>query len=59
MRNLDSYLNKKGLLRVRGILIKSNLHFSGIDSLLIGNKSKATALIVEWCHQGQPIVEGD
>ena len=51
--NLDPYLDKEGLLRVRGRLKKSNLHFSDIHPLLIGSKSnsKTTSLIVEWCHQ--------
>ena len=48
---LDPYLDKEGLLRVRGRLKKSNLHFSDIHPLLIGSKSKTTALIVKWCHQ--------
>ena len=48
--NLDPYLDKEGLLRVGG---RSNLHFSDIHPLLIGNKSnsKTTTLTVEWCHQ--------
>ena len=49
--NLDPYLDKEGLLRVGGRLKKSNLHFSEIHPLLIGNKSKTTTLIIEWCHQ--------
>ena len=49
--NLDPYLDKEGLFRVGGRLKKSNLHFSDIHPLLIGNKSKTAALIVEWSHQ--------
>ena len=49
--NLYPSLYKEGLLRVGGRLKKSNLHFSEIHPLLIGNKSKTTTLIVEWCHQ--------
>ena len=50
--NLDPYLDKEGLLRDGGRLKKSNLHFSDIHPLLlIGNKSKTTALVAEWCHQ--------
>ena len=49
--NLDPYLDKEGLLRVRGRLKKSNLHFSEIHPLLIGNKSKTATLIIEWCQQ--------
>ena len=48
--NLDPYLDKEGLLRVGGRLKKSNLHFTEIHPLLIGNKSKTTTLITEWCH---------
>ena len=51
MYNIDPYLDKEGLLRVGGRLKKSCFHFSDIHHLLIGNKSKGTALIVEWCHQ--------
>ena len=50
--NLDPYLDKEGLLRDVGRLEKSNLNFSDIHPLLlIGNKSKKTAFIVEWCQQ--------
>ena len=49
--SLDPYLDKEGLLRVGGRLKKANLHFSDIHPLLIGTKSKTTALILEWCHQ--------
>ena len=45
--NLDPHLDKEGLLRVGGRLKKSNLHFSEIHPLLIGNKSKTTTLIIE------------
>ena len=51
MYSIDPYLEKEGLSRVGGRLKKSCFHFSDIHHLLIGNKSKATALIVEWCHQ--------
>ena len=52
--NLDPYLDKEGLSRVRGRLEKSNLHFSDVRTLLIGRKSKTTSLIVEWCQKDSP-----
>ena len=57
--NLDRYLDKERLLRVGGRLKKPNLRFSDVHPLFIGSKSKTTSLIVEWCHQRQPMVEGD
>ena len=49
--NPDPYLDKEGLLKVGERLKKSDLHFNEIHPLLICNKSKSSALIVEWCYQ--------
>ena len=47
----DSFINEKGLLRVRGKLRKSNFHFADIHPTLLSKDSCITRLIVEWCHQ--------
>ena len=44
---LDPFIDEGGLLRVGGRLIKSNLHFNDVHSILLSKDSCITRLIVE------------
>ena len=48
---LNPFIVKKGLLRVRGRLNKSNLHFTDVHPVLFGKDNSITRLIVEWCNK--------
>ena len=48
---LDPFNDKKGLIRVRGRLRKSNLHFIDVHPILLNKDNCITRLIMEWCYQ--------
>lgn len=43
--NLDLYLDKKGLMRIRGRLKASNLHIHDVHPILIGKYNSFTRLL--------------
>ena len=48
---LVPFIDERGLLRGRGRMRKSNLHFTYVYPILLSKDSCITRLIVEWCHQ--------